>query len=98
MVLRLALPLQAVHQGLWEFRRRLWLASVVMLLVTGIASLLISRSFSSRVERLQMFSRCVAEGDFRPIESDRTGDTLEALAISFNQTSATLDRTISTLT
>ncbi len=98
VVLRFALPLQTVDQELWEFRRRLWLASVVMLLVTGIASLLISRSFSRRVERLQMFSRRVAEGDFRPLEADRSGDALEALAISFNETAARLDRTIRTLT
>src|SRR5258707_1855557 len=69
-----------------------------MLLVTGIASLLISRSSSGRVERLQMFSRRVAEGDFRRIEADRTGDTLDALAISMNKTAARLDRTIRTLT
>jgi len=98
VVLRFALPLQTVDQELWEFRRRLWLASVVMLLVTGIASLLISRSFSRRVERLQMFSRRAAEGDFRPLEADRSGDALEALAISFNETAARLDRTIRTLT
>ena len=97
-VLRFALPLQTVDQELWEFRRRLWLASVVMLLVTGIVSLLISQSFSSRVERLQMFSRRVAEGDFRPIEADRSGDALDSLAVSLNQTAAQLDRTIQTLT
>jgi two-component system phosphate regulon sensor histidine kinase PhoR len=98
VVLRFALPLQTVDQELWEFRRRLWLASVVMLLVTGIVSLLISQSFSSRVERLQMFSRRVAEGDFRPIEADRSGDALDSLAISLNRTAAQLDRTIRTLT
>jgi two-component system phosphate regulon sensor histidine kinase PhoR len=98
VVLRFALPLQTVDQELWEFRRRLWLASVVMLLVTGIVSLLISRTFSSRVERLQMFSRRVAEGDFRPIEADRSGDALDSLAISLNRTAAQLDRTIRTLT
>jgi two-component system phosphate regulon sensor histidine kinase PhoR len=98
VVLRFALPLQTVDQELWEFRRGLWLASVAVLLVTGIASLLISRSFSGRVERLQMFSRRVAEGDFRRIEADRTGDTLDALAISMNKTAARLDRTIRTLT
>jgi len=98
VVLRFALPLQTVDAELWEFRRRLWLASVVMLLVTGIASLLISRSFSGRVERLQMFSRRVAEGDFRPLEADRTGDALEVLAISLNETAARLDGTIRTLT
>ena len=98
VVFRFALPQQAVDQELWEFRRRLWLASLVMLFVTGIASLLISQSFSGRVERLEKFSLRVAEGDFRPIEADRTGDGLEALAVSLNATAARLDRTIRTLT
>src|SRR5437016_118223 len=98
VVLRFALPLQTVDQAIWEFRRRLWLASLVMLLVTGAASLLISRSFSDRVDRLQEFSRRVAEGDFRPIEADRSGDTLDSLAVSLNQTAAQLDHTIRTLT
>ena len=98
VVLRFALPLQTVDQAIWEFRRRLWLASLVMLLVTGAASLLISRSFSDRVDRLQEFSRRVAEGDFHPIEADRSGDTLDSLAVSLNQTAAQLDHTIRTLT
>jgi two-component system phosphate regulon sensor histidine kinase PhoR len=98
VVLRFALPLQTVDQELWEFRRRLWLASLVMLLVTGIVSLMISQSFSGRVERLEKFSLRVAEGDFRPIEADRSGDSLEALAVSLNETAARLDRTIRTLT
>jgi two-component system phosphate regulon sensor histidine kinase PhoR len=98
VVLRFASPLQTVDEELSGFRRRLWFASVIMLLVTGVASLLVSRSFSSRVERLQMFSLRVAEGDFLPIEADRSGDALEALACSLNQTAARLDRTIRTLT
>ena len=98
VVLRFALPLQTVDEELAGYRRRLWLASVIMLLVTGIASLLVSQSLSSRVDRLRMFSRRVAEGDFRPIEADRTGDALESLASSLNETAARLDRTIRTLT
>jgi len=97
-VLRFALPLQTVDEVLWEFRKRLWLASLVVLLVTGAAALLISRSFSDRVDRLTAFSRRVAEGDFRPIDADRSGDALEALAVSLNETAARLDRTIRTLT
>jgi two-component system phosphate regulon sensor histidine kinase PhoR len=50
------------------------------------------------VDRLTKFSRRVAEGDFRPIEADRSGDGMEALAISLNETAARLDRTIRTLT
>jgi two-component system phosphate regulon sensor histidine kinase PhoR len=40
----------------------------------------------------------VAEGDFRPLSPDGSGDTLEALGSSLNQTAARLDRTIRTLT
>jgi two-component system, OmpR family, phosphate regulon sensor histidine kinase PhoR len=98
VILRFALPLQTVDEELWGFRKRLWLASVVMLLVTGAASLLISRSFSDRVDRLKKFSDRVAEGNFRPIEADRSGDAMEALAVSLNETAARLDRTIRTLT
>jgi two-component system phosphate regulon sensor histidine kinase PhoR len=98
VVLRFALPLQTVDEELWGFRRRLWLASFVMLLVTGTASLLFSRSFSDRIDRLTKFSLRVAEGDFRPIDANRSGDTLDSLAVSLNQTAAQLDRTIRTLT
>jgi two-component system phosphate regulon sensor histidine kinase PhoR len=98
VILRFALPLQTVDEELWGFRKRLWLASVVMLLVTGAASLLISRSFSDRVDRLKKFSDRVAEGDFHPIEADRSGDSMEVLAVSLNETAARLDRTIRTLT
>src|SRR2546429_4015315 len=57
-----------------------------------------SRTFARRVERLQFFSRRVAEGDFRPIDADRYGDALEALAVSLNDSAAHLDRAIRTLT
>jgi two-component system, OmpR family, phosphate regulon sensor histidine kinase PhoR len=40
----------------------------------------------------------VAEGDFRPIEADRYGDALEALAASLNDSAGRLDRAIRTLT
>lgn len=98
VVLRFALPLQTVDEELSEFRRRLWLASLLMLLATGIAALLISRSLSVRVDRLRLFSRRVAAGDFRPMEADRTGDALESLAGSLNEAAARLDSTIRTLT
>ena len=98
VVLRFATPLGTVNEEVWAFRRRLWLSSLIMLFVTGMASLLISRSFSSRVERLRSFSRRVAEGDFRPIDADRSGDALEALAASLNDSAAHLDRAIRTLT
>jgi two-component system phosphate regulon sensor histidine kinase PhoR len=97
VVLRFALPLETVNEELWHFRRQLWFASFMMLLVAGIASLLISRSFSRRVERLQEFTHRVAEGNFQPILADPGGDALDKLAVSLNETSARLDLTIRTL-
>jgi two-component system phosphate regulon sensor histidine kinase PhoR len=97
-VVRFALPLETADEVLGSFRRRLWLASFVILLIAGGISLLFSRSFTGRVERLKDFSRRVAEGDFRPLPRDGSGDAVEALGISLNRTAARLDRTIQTLT
>jgi two-component system phosphate regulon sensor histidine kinase PhoR len=98
IVLRFALPLETIDEILSSFRRRLWLASFLILLIAGGISLFFSRSFTGRVERLKDFSRRVAEGDFRPLPGDSSGDALEALGISLNRTAARLDRTIQTLT
>jgi two-component system, OmpR family, phosphate regulon sensor histidine kinase PhoR len=98
MVLRFALPLDNADHVVASFRRNLWLASFIILLVAGGASLLVSRSVSERVERLKEFSRRVAEGDFRPLPADGSGDALEALGASLNQTAARMDGTIRTLT
>ena len=97
IVLRFALPLASVEEVLAEFRKKLWAASFVILLVAGGISLLFSRSFTARVDRLKDFSRRVAEGDFRPLPRDGSGDALEALGLSLNRTAARLDRTIRTL-
>ena len=98
VVLCFSLPLETVGDTLSSFRRSLWLASFIILLIAGAASLLVSRAFSVRVDRLQEFSRRVAEGDFRPLPADGSGDALEDLCVSLNQTAARLDRTIRTLT
>jgi two-component system phosphate regulon sensor histidine kinase PhoR len=98
VVLRFAAPLATVHETLVAFRRKLWFASVIIMLLAGTASLLVSRGFSDRIERLKEFSRRVAEGDFRPLPGDGSGDALEKLGASLNQTALRLDRTIRTLT
>ncbi|HEV2101199.1 MAG TPA: ATP-binding protein [Candidatus Acidoferrum sp.] len=98
IVLRLALPMEGIDESLAEFRASLWLWSLLIFLIAGGVALLMSRSYTDRVERLREFSMRVAEGDFRPLPADGTGDTLEALGSSLNQTAARLDRTIRTLT
>jgi two-component system, OmpR family, phosphate regulon sensor histidine kinase PhoR len=97
-ILRFALPVETVGQVLWPFRRSLWLASALILLVAGGIVVLVSRNFSKRIERLTAFSQRVAEGDFRAQSSDGTGDALDVLSDSLNQTAMRLDRTIRTLT
>jgi len=98
LVLRFALPLETSDAALATFRRSLWLWSLLILFIAGAATILVSRAFSDRVNRLKEFSRRVASGDFRPLPSDGTGDALEALGMSLNQTAARLDGTIRTLT
>jgi two-component system phosphate regulon sensor histidine kinase PhoR len=98
VILRFALPLETNDAALRAFRGSLWLWSMVILMVAGAATLMVSRAFSDRVERLKEFSRRVAEGDFRPLPGDGSGDALEALGNSLNQTAARLDSTIRTLT
>lgn len=97
-VLRFALPIENVNRVLWTFRRNLWLASLVILLIAGAIVILVSQNFSNRIERLTAFSQRVAEGDFRPQSADGTGDALDRLGHSLNQTAAQMDRTIQTLT
>ena len=97
-ILRFALPPETVDEVLSAFRHRLWLASFLILLIAGAVSLLFSRGFTGRVERLKDFSRRVAEGDFRPLPRDSSNDALGALGVALNRTAARLDRTIQTLT
>jgi two-component system phosphate regulon sensor histidine kinase PhoR len=98
VIVRLALPMEGIDEPLGKFRLNLWVGSLLIFLIAGAVGLLMSRSYTDRVDRLREFSRRVAEGDFRPLPPDGTGDTLEALGSSLNQTAARLDRTIRTLT
>jgi two-component system, OmpR family, phosphate regulon sensor histidine kinase PhoR len=98
VILRLALPFHDIDAELTKFRSKLWLWSLLILLLSSIVALLISRSYTDRIERLREFSHRVAEGDFRPLSGEGKGDTLESLGVSLNQTAQRLDRTIRTLT
>ncbi len=79
-------------------RRFLWIAALVILLLTGAISLLFSRSFSKRVRRLEEFSRRLAAGNFQPIEPADRRDELASLARAMNETAERLAQTFRSLT
>ncbi len=98
VILRLALPLAQIDSALAEIRRRLWVASLVLLVLGGAVSFYLSRGFSTRVERLKEFSRRVAAGDFHPLAREDFSDELADLTLALNDTATQLEQTILTLT
>jgi two-component system, OmpR family, phosphate regulon sensor histidine kinase PhoR len=98
VVLRLALPLEQVHETIADVRGPIATVMVIVLLLGGGLSLLFARGFSSRVERLKSFSRRVAEGDFEPLKVGQIGDELGELTEALNETAARLDKSIRSLT
>jgi two-component system phosphate regulon sensor histidine kinase PhoR len=98
LVMRFALPLYRLEAAVNAFRTRLWSISLVILVLTGGASLLFFRTISNRIRRLKEFSRRVAEGDFRPMWIEHSHDELADLSKTLNQTAEKLDQTIRTLT
>ncbi len=97
-VIRVAIPLALIDEELVGFRRRLWSASLVIFLLAGGISLLVSRALTRRIALLKCLSERVARGDFRPMPVERRGDELADLGRSLNDTAAQLDRTIRSLT
>ena len=94
MVIRAAKPLTSLDVALTELRDRLLFASLLIFLMGLAASLMISRMFSARVERLTEFSKRVAEGDFRPLPGENSSDELAELGASLNETARRLESEI----
>ena len=94
VIIRMALPLARINFTLRELRERLAAASLLILLAGFVFSLLFSRMFSWRVERLKNFSLRIAAGDFRPLISERQEDELSDLALAMNETARRLDESI----
>jgi two-component system, OmpR family, phosphate regulon sensor histidine kinase PhoR len=97
VVIRMALPLAQVDAARSELRRRIYSASLLILVLGGASSLIYFRVFAARVERLRNFSLRVAEGDFRPLPAEGPRDELADLATALNETAAWMDSTIRSL-
>jgi len=97
IILRMALPLAEVDASVSELRRKLFGASLLILVLGGIISLLYFQRLAARIERLTAFSRRIAEGDFRPLAAEGPRDELADLAHALNDTAARMDATIRSL-
>ena len=97
VVIRMALPLAQIDASVAELRGRLFGASILILAIAAVISLASFRMFTARVERLKRFSRRLADGDFRPLLADGPRDELSDLTDALNETAASMDRTIRSL-
>lgn len=97
VILRLAEPLGRVNEAMAEVRTPLLTVSLLALAVGGLMSLLVSRSFSTRVSRLMAFSTRVARGDFSPALVARSRDELDDLQVSLNETVKRLAESMTSL-
>jgi len=97
LVIRMSLPLAEVDAFVAELRRKVLAASLVVVLIVGVISLIYFRRLAARIERLTGFSHRIAEGDFRPLPADGPRDELADLAQSLNETAARMDQTIRSL-
>ena len=98
VIIRLATPLAQINASLAPIRRDLWKTSALILLAGIAISLLFSRGFVRRVQRLKEFSHRVAGGDFSLPLGDSSSDELGELATALNETAARLSGTIQSLT
>lgn len=97
VVLRVSRAQVQVNAAIAEVRGPMASISLVVLMAGGMLSLVFSRLFSERIRRLQMFSRRVSEGDFRPAPAEMAGDELSELSSTLNETAERLSSTIASL-
>ena len=97
IVLRMALPLAEVNASVTELQRQLFVASLLILVLGGMISLVYFQRLAARIERLTAFSRRIAEGDFRSLPAEGPRDELADLAHALNETAARMDNTIRSL-
>jgi two-component system phosphate regulon sensor histidine kinase PhoR len=100
-IVRLAEPLVRIEDAVSEVRRPVGLALMVLLIVGGAGSFLLSRRLSERVASLRALSQRLAEGDFThvpiPDRAPEDLDELDELAAALNETASRLEESIRSL-
>jgi two-component system, OmpR family, phosphate regulon sensor histidine kinase PhoR len=78
-------------------RRRLAIASLVLLIVGGLAPLVFSRLFTRRIILLEKFARRLAQGDYQPLPAESSHDELADLARAMNEAAGSAERAVRSL-
>jgi two-component system phosphate regulon sensor histidine kinase PhoR len=97
LVLRLALPLQEVSGGFRAAQKEAFLISIFAFSLAVIMGYFLTRSVTSRIEKIREFSGNVARGDFSARIRETASDELGNLAHSLNETAGAMQRTVNEL-
>lgn len=97
LVLRVALPLQEISQGLRAAQQGVLLISLFLFLLALALGYFFTRSLTNRIQSIQKFSENVALGNLDARVKEVTADELGSLAESLNATANVLQRTIDEL-
>jgi two-component system, OmpR family, phosphate regulon sensor histidine kinase PhoR len=97
-VVRLAIPLTAIHEAMHSVRLQIVLAATAAALLSAVASLLIARRLSRPLEDLRAGAEAFARGDFSHRLADTDITEFDSLAESMTRMAAELDERIRDIT
>ena len=94
IVIRLESPLEEIDLSLRELHQRLVISLFVIFFIAALISLIFSRTFAARVERLKNFSQRIGRGEFHSLLVEGPQDEISDLARSLNETAQHMEREI----
>lgn len=97
-VLRLAVSIENIHEHERQFYLRMSISSIIVFILLGIASLILSQKLSSPIRHMKIGAQRFARGDFNFRLTIPKGEELGDLARSLNSMAVSLDDRIKTIT
>lgn len=98
LFIRVALPLEGVS----VFARGFWLPLIIVIIVSFllclVISLLVSRKVVKPIITLKRYTQNIADGQYDKVKSLKTGDEIESLSNSLENTALVLQQNISDIT
>lgn len=97
-VVRTSLPLTRLYQVVTQFRGRIVLVGLLIIVLTGVVSYAVSRRLSRPLEEMKRGAEKFAAGDFQGRLSVPSTEELGSLAESLNKMARQMDRRMRTIT